>query len=246
VLGLVHPGTFRGGSRSETEHGAALTLDVHGESCDVRVLLVEDHRMVAEAIASALNERSGIRVVGTAGSMADARIAQRSLEPEVVLVDYRLPDGTGTAVARELMARSPDVKVVIVTAAEDEAILAEALEVGCCGCVRKSAGIEELVSAVEAAHAGKVVIPAVLLERVMTHLRQPPDSILYGLTPRELDVLRLLAGGWTTRAMAGELGVTFHTIRNYVQAVIQKLGAHSRLEAVAIALREGVVAAPER
>ena len=89
-------------------------------------------------------------------------------------------------------------------------------------------------------------IPAVLLERVMTHLRQPPDSILYGLTPRELDVLRLLAGGWTTRAMAGELGVTFHTIRNYVQAVIQKLGAHSRLEAVAIALRDGVVAAPER
>jgi DNA-binding NarL/FixJ family response regulator len=234
------------GGRVGDRHGAALTLDVHGDSRDVRVLLVEDHRMVAEAIASALNERGGIRVVGTAGSMADARSALRSLEPDVVLVDYRLPDGTGTAVARELIAQRPDAKVVIVTAAEDEAILTEALDAGCCGCVRKSAGIEELVSAVEAAQAGKVVIPTVLLERVMTHLRQPPDTILYGLTPRELDVLRLLAGGWTTRAMAGELGVTLHTIRNYVQAVIQKLGAHSRLEAVAIALRDGVVAAPER
>lgn len=233
------------GVASEIRHGAALTLDVASEGRDVRVLLVEDHRMVAEAIASALNERTGIRVVGTAGSMADARTALRSLEPDVVLVDYRLPDGIGTAVARELMSQRPDVKVVIVTAAEDEAILTEALEVGCCGCVRKSAGIEELVSAVEAAYEGKVVIPAALLERVMTHLRQP-DTILYGLTPRELDVLRLLAGGWTTRAMARELGVTFHTIRNYVQAVIQKLGAHSRLEAVAIALRDGVVAAPER
>jgi DNA-binding NarL/FixJ family response regulator len=234
------------GVASEIWHGAALTLDGHGDGRSVRVLLVEDHRMVAEAIASALNEHDGIRVVGTAGSMAEARTALPSLEPDVVLADYRLPDGTGTTVARELMAQRPDVKVVIVTAAEDEAILTEALDVGCCGCVRKSAGIEELVSAVEAAHAGKVVIPTVLLERVMTHLRQPPDSILYGLTPRELDVLRLLAGGWTTRAMACELGVTFHTIRNYVQAVIQKLGAHSRLEAVAIALRDGVVAAPER
>src|SRR5579872_7372441 len=159
-----------GGSRSETGHGAALTLDLHGETRGVRVLLVEDHRMVAEAIASALNERSGIQVVGTAGSMAEARTALCSLEPEVVLVDYRLPDGTGTAVARELMALRGEVKVVIVTAAEDEAILTEALEVGCCGCVRKSAGIDELVSAVEAAHAGKVVIPTVLLERVMAHL----------------------------------------------------------------------------
>jgi DNA-binding NarL/FixJ family response regulator len=223
-----------------------LTLDVQDGARIVRVLLVEDQRMVAEAIASALNERTGIRVVGTAGSMADARVALRNLEPDVVLVDYRLPDGTGTAVARELMALRPEVKVVIVTAAEDEAILTEALDAGCCGCVRKSAGIDELVSAVEAAQAGKVVIPTVLLERVMTHLRQPQDTILYGLTPRELDVLRLLAGGWATRAMADELGVTFHTIRNYVQAVIQKLGAHSRLEAVAIALRDGVVAAPER
>ncbi|HEY2703342.1 MAG TPA: response regulator transcription factor [Candidatus Dormibacteraeota bacterium] len=219
---------------------------MNGDAADVRVLLVEDHRMVAEAIASALNERAGIRVVGTAGSMAEACGGLRGVDADVVLVDYRLPDATGTVVARELMAQRPEVRVVIITAAEDEAILTEALDAGCCGCVRKSAGIEELVSAVQAARAGKVVIPAVLLERVMNHLRQPADSILYGLTPRELDVLRLLAGGWTTRAMADELGVTFHTIRNYVQAVIQKLGAHSRLEAVAIALREGVVASPER
>jgi DNA-binding NarL/FixJ family response regulator len=140
----------------------------------------------------------------------------------------------------------PNIRVVIVTAAEDEEIFTEALEAGCCGCVRKSASIEELVSAVQSAHAGKVVIPTVLLERVMTRLRQPPDSLQYGLTPRELEVLQLLAGGWTTRAMADELRVTFHTIRNYVQAVIQKLGAHSRLEAVAIALRDGVVGGPQR
>ncbi len=135
--------------------------------------------------------------------------------------------------------------MVIITAAEDEHILTEALDAGC-GCVRKSAGIEDLIAAIEPAHAGGVVIPAVLMERVMSRLRQPPDSPAYGLTPRDLEVLHLLTAGWTTQAMAGELGVTFHTLRNYVQAVIQKLGAHSRLEAVAIALRDGVVAGPQR
>jgi DNA-binding NarL/FixJ family response regulator len=84
------------------------------------------------------------------------------------------------------------------------------------------------------------------MERVMTRLRQPPDSPVHGLTPRELEVLYLLAAGWTTQAMAAELAVTFHTIRNYVQAVIEKLGAHSRLEAVAIALRDGLVSGPQR
>jgi len=223
-----------------------LTSGGHGESGEVRVLLIEDHRMVAEAIASALDERARIRTVGIAGCIADAREMVGRLLPDVVLVDYRLPDGTGTSAARDLVAELPNLRVVIVTAAEDEDILTEALDAGCCGCVRKSASIDELVSAVESAHAGKVVIPTVLLERVMTRLRRPADGAQHGLTPRELEVLQLLAAGWTTRAMADELRVTFHTIRNYVQAVIQKLGAHSRLEAVAIALRDGVVSAPQQ
>ena len=213
---------------------------------DVRILLIDDHRMVAEAMAQALTERPGIRAVGTAASIEEARTILRRAGADVILTDYRLPDSTGTAVARELMEEWPDVRVLIVTAVEDDEVLTEALEAGCCGCVRKSAGIDQLISAVYDAHAGKVVIPSALLGRVMAHLRERPDAARYGLTPRELEVLRLLATGLPSRAMAADMGVTYHSLRNYVHTVIQKLGAHSRLEAVAIALREGVIPGPDR
>jgi DNA-binding NarL/FixJ family response regulator len=211
------------------------------QTAPIRVLLIEDHRMVAEAIAEALSEHRDIHVVGTAGSIGAGRDIASEQRPDVVLVDYRLPDGTGVEAARELLAAQRGLRVVIVTAAEDEAILAEALDAGCSGCVRKSVGIGALAEEVRSAHAGRVTIPVAALSRIMGELRRPPDAAPFGLTPRELDVLRLLSTGCSTRTMADDLRVTYHTTRNYVQAVLQKLEAHSRIEAVTTALREGLI-----
>jgi DNA-binding NarL/FixJ family response regulator len=217
----------------------------HGAGAGIRVFLVDGHRMVAETLTAALAERPGIRTVGIAGSIADARVMVARLLPDVLLLDELLPDGTGSAAARELIADVPHLNVIILIEGEDADILADALDAGCSGCISKSASLDELVGVIQSAHAGKVLVPAFLFERVMTRLRQPPKTALHGLTRREVEVLQLLSEGWTTRAMAAELHVTYHTIRNYVQAVVQKLETHSRLEAVTIARRDGIVSVPK-
>lgn len=200
--------------------------------------------MVAEAVAGALTEEAGIEVVGTAGLLAEARGMVGRLAPHVVLMDYRLPDGVGTELARAITAERPNTKVVIVTAAEDPDVLTEAIESGCAGYVLKSRGIQELVDAVHAAQSGQALFPASLVTRV--RLRQAEESAPFDLTPREVEVLHLLSEGMSTRDMMDRLGVRFHTVRNYVQAVIEKLDAHSKVEAVAIGRRQGVIPGPRR
>ena len=202
--------------------------------------------MVAEAVAALLGERSGIEVLGTAGSLKEAGEIIRSHTPDVVLMDYRLPDGCGTELTREIAALHPDTRVVIVTACETEDVFANAFESGCSGYVRKSGDIQELVDAIRGAHACRAVFPAKLVSRMVTRVRQAGASTPFGLTPRELEVLHLLSQGMSTAAMMTSLGVTHHTIRNYVQAVLQKLDAHSKVEAVAIGRRGGAIPGPGR
>ena len=123
-------------------------------------------------------------------------------------------------------------------------MVTEAIDAGGAGLVRKSDGIDELVGAVHAAHAGSAVFPSDLLGRALDRLGRGERPAPCGLTPREVEVLALLAEGLATRAMAERLGVTVHTVRNHVQTVIQKLDAHSKLEAVAAARRHGMLPPP--
>jgi DNA-binding NarL/FixJ family response regulator len=210
----------------------------------IRVVLVDDHELVSQAVAGWLRDRPGIAVVGTATSADGARRLVRELVPDVVLMDYRLPDGTGTAAARQILEERPHTRVVLLTASDDEQVVTEAIDAGCAGFVRKSGGIDELVGAVQAAHAGTSVFPSELLGHALDRLRRGDRPHASGLTPREVEVLVLLAEGLATRVMAERLGVTVHTMRNYVQSVIQKLDAHSKLEAVAAARRQGLLPTP--
>ena len=200
--------------------------------------------MFSEALRAALDEADDIAVAATAETGAAGLIALRAGSPDVVLLDYRLPDQDGIETARQMKAQSPDCKIVMLTAASDDDVLRRAIQAGCSGYLTKDQTVEELTLAVRAAYNGEALISPELLSRLLNRLgdRTRPGS---DLTSRETEVLRLLAEGLSNQAIAEELGIRLATVRNHVQSVIGKLQAHSKLEAVATALRLGLIRPPD-
>jgi DNA-binding NarL/FixJ family response regulator len=207
----------------------------------IEVLVVEDHRMFAEALTAMLSSQPGIRVVGSTGTAAGAVAEARRLAPTVVLMDYRLPDGEGTAAARAIRAERPATRVLILTASAEESLLREVMRAGCSGIVTKGRSVPELVRAVRAAAAGETVIAPSVLARVMAADRESPAGLL---SDREIEVLRLVADGLDTREVALRLDLSVHTVRNHLQSCIRKLGVHSKTQAVAAAIRRGIIPSP--
>jgi len=206
------------------------------------VLVVEDHRMFAEALSAMLATQPGIEVVGSVGTAAGAVAEARRLTPTVVLMDYRLPDGEGTMAARTIRDERPATRVLILTASAEEALLREVIRAGCSGIVTKGRSVHDLVRAVRAAANGETVIAPQLLERVLSPApADPPAGVL---TEREIEVLRLTAEGLDTRDVAQRLDVSVHTVRNHLQSCIRKLGVHSRTQAVSAAIRRGIIPSP--
>jgi len=207
----------------------------------IRVLIVDDHRMMAEGIRAALETEPDLRVVGTAGTAAEAFGAAAETLPDVVLMDFRLPDRDGGQATVEVRAAVPGVAVVMLTGFGDDTTLTRAIDAGCAGLVHKSADIETVVDAVRRARAGEPVFSADDLSKLVRHLRGDAPPVGGDLTARELEVLQLLAEGVTTDTLAERLFISKHTARSHVRNILAKLGAHSKLEAVAIAARAGIV-----
>ena len=210
----------------------------------IRVVIVEDHLMFSQALRSALDDSDDIAVAATAETGAAGIAAVAKHNPDVVLLDYRLPDQDGIETARMMKAQSPASRVVMLTAASDDDVLRRAIQAGCSGYLTKDQTIDELTLAVRAAYNGEALISPELLSRLLHRLgdRTRPGS---DLTSRETEVLRLLAEGFSNQAIAADLGIRLATVRNHVQSVIGKLQAHSKLEAVATALRLGLIRPPD-
>lgn len=206
----------------------------------IRVLVVEDHRMFAEALSAMLGTQEGIEVVGTAASVATGVAESRRLQPSVVLMDYRLPDGAGTAAARTIRGESPQAHVLLVTAHAEESLLREALRAGCSGIVTKGRSIHELVGAVRAAAKGEMVVSPGTIDRVV----QTGDAGGPLLSERQVEILRLLSEGLEASEIAARLGISVVTVRNHLQSCNRKLGVHSKTQAVSEAIRRGIVPAP--
>ena len=200
--------------------------------------------MFAEAVAAAITSIPDMAVVGSTSTVEEARRLVREVHPDVVLMDYRLPDGTGTRAAQQICEERASTRVVIVTASDDDLLLLEAVDAGCSGYVVKTKGLDELVNAIRTAAAGDAVIPPTLLRGLVARLNTPAGNVAFGLTSREVEVLRLLAQGASNRAISDTLRISLNTTRNHVQSVIRKCDAHSKLEAVSAALREGVIPSP--
>jgi DNA-binding NarL/FixJ family response regulator len=207
----------------------------------VRVLVCDDHEVFADGVA-ALLRAEGMDVVRTLGRARDVVPSVLELHPDVVLMDYELPDADGVETTAEVKSADPSVHVVLLTASTDESVLVRAIDAGISGYVTKTKPTAEVMGAIRAAVAGDVVVSPDMLVRLLPRLRsRPSPTSRYDLTPREVEVLELLAEGASNEVLVRELGISRNTVRNHVQNLLTKLGVHSRLEAVALATREGLL-----
>ncbi|MGW7053641.1 response regulator transcription factor [Streptomyces sp. NPDC054887] len=207
----------------------------------VRILLVEDHDMVAEAICLALERSPGLEIVGRSATVASALDDAGRYAPDVVVLDRRLPDGDGVAAIPRLSALVPHVRVLVLAGEGGASVAARVAEAGGSGLILKASALSELEDAVRRVAAGEVVFSKDLMGDVLGRLTGRTPGPGAKLTPRERETLDLLGEGFTTAEISGRLGVALNTGRNHVQRVLEKLGARSQLEAVTIARREGLL-----
>src|SRR2546423_2333660 len=206
----------------------------------IRVVIVDDERLFAELMRVALRGADGISVEAVVHDVKSAVTALNQHKPDVVLADYHLPDGTGADIARAVRNTLPDTSVLVLTADPSAATLNDVARSGAVGHMTKERGFAEVVESVRAAASGEILFAPSELQRLLLE-SAAHKKIIEPLTARELEVLRLLASGTSTTAAAESLGISTATLRAHVQAVLRKLGAHSRLEAVAEAARLGLV-----
>jgi DNA-binding NarL/FixJ family response regulator len=210
----------------------------------ITVVIVDDHLLVADSVAATLDAADDISVVAVAGTCAEGLDEVRRHQPDVLLLDQRLPDGLGTDSLPSLQQASPRTRVLLVTATDTDDVLLRAFEGGCAGFVAKGQRAAALLDAVRRAAEGETVLSSADLRRLFPGLVHQQARLGGDLTAREREVLALLSAGRSTVLIAQHLVISPATARNHIQSVISKLGAHSKLEAVSIALREGIVIPP--
>jgi DNA-binding NarL/FixJ family response regulator len=210
----------------------------------VRVVIVDDHAMFTQSLARLLDLEEDIEVIGVGADGTQARELVRVHRPRVLLLDVEMPGESGIAVAADIRKRWPDTMIVIVTASSDDATLLAAVEAGCLGLVTKDRAAVEVVDAIRVAAVGEALMTPAQLARLLPRLRRTFQCVGDDLTEREREVLGFLAAGKGTRDIADTLFLSVNTVRNYVASILAKLGAHSKLEAVVVAVREGVIRRP--
>lgn len=206
----------------------------------IRVVLVDDHDMVAESFRRILATTPDIDVLAVAGTAAGAVDAARTHLPDVIVMDHHLPDGRGAAAAARIHSELPEIRIVMLTGTDDPGALADALAAGCVGYFEKTSAFDELPAAIRAAAGGGAVISPRHLVRLQKHTGRP-DPPGARLTPRELEVLHLVAQALTNATIAERLSLSVNTVRTHMQVILDKLGAHSKLEAVTVARQRGLL-----
>ena len=214
----------------------------------IRVLFVEDHQLLADALSAMLAREPDMTVVGVAGSVAEAKTMARE-RIDVALMDYRLPDGTGAEATRAIKARWPLARVVMLTAIKDDETVLESIQAGADGYLTKDRAADDVVQAVRAAYAGETLLPRSVIVEIARRVAAAKDrgddrKMIEPLTPRELEVLRALTDGLSTPEICERLYIAPNTLRTHVQNIMGKLRVHSKLEAVAFALKNRLVDPP--
>ncbi len=214
------------------------------DQSSIRVLVVDDHDVFRRGIVSLLRDE-GIDVVGEAsGGTAAVRLASE-LCPDVVLMDISMPGLDGLQATRAIVGSDCDASVVIFTISQHEELIMEALLAGAAGYVGKDEPVELIVSAIAAAAVGDALIPQRVASEVLHRLRDQPGARVTNddtdLSKREREVLRLMADGKDNMAIADELTISPHTVKNHVTSIFAKLGVNSRLQACVQALRRGLI-----
>ena len=205
-------------------------------------MIVDDHAMFAELLAESLT-LDGFDVVGICGSMVDALAQVASSPPDLVVLDHGLPGRSGASGVAAVKRAAPGTKVLMLTAAQERAVLLEAMDAGCDGFVTKRQSIGEVRSAVAAVLRDETPVSSDMVSALVSRRPMPPGG---DLTVRETEVLQLFGAGLSNQDVASALDISVNTVRNHAQCVLVKLGAHSKLEAVAVASDLGLLRGDRR
>ena len=199
----------------------------------IRVFLADDHPPLRAGLAAIMNGQPDIQVVGEAGTGRET--LESEADADVYVVDLRMPEGDGIHVIRQLIERNPATKTLVLTTFDNEEDVFRALEAGARGYLLKDTTTEELIAAVRHVHAGERYLPHAIVTRLADRLVRPT------LTPRELDVLRLLAKGRSNKELASAMFISEETVKTHMKALFVKLGVHDRAGAVSVSVQRGII-----
>jgi DNA-binding NarL/FixJ family response regulator len=215
------------------------------EGC-MKIIVVDDHILFREGITLQINRQADMSVVGVGGSVRDAADLARKLRPDLILMDFSLPDGTGLDAAQFILSEQPNAKIVFLTTHDDDERLFSAVRMGARGYLMKNIPVARLLAALRGVGRGEAAISREMTARLMDEFARanqptaPMPSPFPGLTARELQVLRELATDATNREIADRLFISDNTVRNHMHNILEKMGVASRREAVNLARKHGI------
>lgn len=210
----------------------------------IRIVVVDDHILFREGLVSIIRSEPDVEVVGQAGGVGEAIKLVGSLKPDVVLMDFGLPDGTGVDATREIMKDNPDCKIVFLTMSEEDENLFAAIRSGARGYLLKNMHPTKLVATIKSVHQGESALSRTMTTRLMDELARTKAPVHKGdptLTQRELDVLREIASGYSNSEIADHLVVAENTVKYHVHSILGKLGLSDRREAAEYAKKHGLI-----
>ena len=203
----------------------------------LRLLLVDDHEVVRQGLLALLDRRPGFQVVAEAGTVQESIAQARLHRPDIVVMDVRLPDGSGVEACREIRAELPETRVIMLTSFPDDEAVLSAIVAGASGYLLKQIRARDLVSALEAVGRGESLLDPAVTERVLQRVRRiaagESSDELSVLTPQEQKVLMLVAEGKTNKEIASEVFLSDKTVKNYVSSILSKLNLERRAQAAA-------------
>ena len=216
----------------------------------ITVAMIEDHQILVDSLSLMLRYEEDIEFLGSAGSLEKGRVLLKDTNPDVLLLDVGLPDGSGLDLISEVNQITPDTNIVVLTSLTDEATLMRVVDSGISGFVSKDSPLSDLLETIRKAADGEIVMPTSLLVGLL--MRMPRDKAAAyqedrgweRLTLREQEVLELLATGKTGDEIADVLHIAPLTVRTHIRNLMSKMGVHSRLEAVAFGMKNGLIAPP--
>jgi len=210
----------------------------------IRILLADDHGVLRAGLRALLSSESDIEVVGEAVDGRETITLSEELNPDVILLDVSLPDQSGIEVTRSLKELQPEIRILILTVHEDEGLLQEAIHAGAAGYIIKRAVESELIDAIRAVSRGDIYVHPAMTRALFKDMTPAPltkDSPIEAPTPREIDVLRYIAQGYTNRQTAEALTISVRTVESHRANLMSKLGLSSRVELVRYAKENGYI-----